>query len=100
MLLAADGVPNSEIAERVGAGRATVIRWRARYEARGLAGLDDRERSGRPRELDHRAIVAETLKPPPKKLGVTHWSSRLLADRLKISNTSIARAWRAYGVKP
>jgi hypothetical protein len=44
--------------------------------------------------------VAETLKPPPKKLGVTHWSSRLLADRLKISNTSAARAWRAYGIKP
>ena len=100
MLLAADGVSNSEIAERVGAGRATVIRWRARYEARGLAGLGDRERSGRPRELDHRAIVAETLKPPPKRLGVTHWSSRLLGERLKVSNTSIARAWRAYGIKP
>ncbi len=44
--------------------------------------------------------MAETLKPPPKKLGVTHWSSRLLADRLGISNTSVARAWRSYGVKP
>lgn len=45
-------------------------------------------------------IVAETLKPPPKRLGVTHWSTRLLADRLRISNTSVARAWRAYGMKP
>jgi transposase len=54
-----------------------VIRWRDRYEARGLTGLDDRERSGRPRQLDHRAIAAETLKSPPKKLGVTHWPSRL-----------------------
>jgi hypothetical protein len=53
-----------------------------------------------PRELDHRAIVAETLKPPPKKLGVTHWSTRLLANRLKISHKSVARAWSAYGVKP
>jgi len=100
ILLAADGVGNHEIAERVGGGRTTVIRWRARYEERGLAGLDDRERSGRPRELDHRQIVAETLMPPPQKLGVTHWSSRLLGERLKISNTSVARAWRAYGVKP
>ena len=100
MLLAADGVPNSEIAERVGAGRATVIRWRGRYETRGLAGLDDRERSGRPRELDHRAIVAQTLKPPPKKLGVTHWSSRLLAGQLKVSASAIQRAWRSYGIKP
>jgi len=44
--------------------------------------------------------VAETLKPPPKKLGVTHWSSRLLAERLGIGNASVARAWRAYGIKP
>lgn len=38
--------------------------WRNRYEERGLAGPDDRERSGRPRVLDHRAIVAKTLMPP------------------------------------
>ena len=44
--------------------------------------------------------MAETLKPPPKKLGVTHWSTRLLANRLKISHKSVARAWSAYGVKP
>ncbi|WP_336621854.1 IS630 family transposase, partial [Nocardioides abyssi] len=100
ILLAADGVGNREIAQRVGASPTTVIQWRARYEERGLSGLEDRERSGRPRSLDHRAIVAETLKPPPKKLGVTHWSSRLLAERLKVSNSSIARAWRAYGIKP
>ncbi|HXH78938.1 IS630 family transposase [Nocardioides sp.] len=100
LLLAADGVGNRRIAELVGASPTTVIAWRERYTEHGLAGLADRDRPGRPRELDHRAIVAETLKPPPKKLGVTHWSTRLLADRLGISNTSIARAWRAYGVKP
>ncbi len=100
ILLAADGVPNAEIAERVSASRTTVIQWRSRYEERGLAGLDDRERSGRPRMLDHLAIVAATLVPPPKKLGVTHWSTRLLADVLGTSNTSTARAWRAYGIKP
>tara|TARA_B100000678_G_scaffold275382_1_gene267259 strand:- start:499 stop:1485 length:987 start_codon:yes stop_codon:yes gene_type:complete len=100
VLLAADGVGNREIARLVAASPTTVIAWRERYQALGMSGLNDRDRPGRPRELDHRAIVAETLKPPPKKLGVTHWSSRLLADRLKISNTSVARAWRSYGVKP
>ena len=40
------------------------------------------------------------MKPPSKKLGVTHWSTRLLAERLKISHKSVARAWSAYGVKP
>jgi hypothetical protein len=42
--------------------------------------------------LNHRQIVAETLKPPPRKLGVTHWSSRLLAAQLKISPSAIQRA--------
>ena len=100
ILLAADGVGNREIAHRVAASPTTVIQWRARYEEFGLAGLEDQERSGRPRELDHAAIVTATLTPPPKKLGVTHWSTRLLAGQLKIGNTTIARAWRAYGIKP
>jgi TyrR family helix-turn-helix protein len=100
VLLAADGVANTRIAELVGATVTTVLSWRERYQAKGLAGLADAPRAGRPRTLDHRAIMAETLTPPPRKLGVTHWSSRLLAERLGISNTSIARAWRAYGIKP
>jgi len=100
VLLASDGLANTKIAELVDATVTTVLSWRGRYQSKGLAGLADAPRPGRPRTLDHRAIVAETLKPPPKKLGVTHWSSRLLAERLKVSNSSIARAWRAYGIKP
>jgi transposase len=100
VLLAADGVSNTEIASRVGVSRPTVIDWRARYQRSGMAGLDDEPRSGRPREIDHESIIAATLTPPPKKLGVTHWSSRLLAARLKIGNATVARAWRDYGVQP
>ncbi|MCK7663841.1 IS630 family transposase [Corynebacterium sp. CCM 9185] len=100
VLLAAEGIGNSKIADRVGASRTTVIEWRDRYDERGLAGLKDLECSGRPREFDHRQIVTETLKLPPKKLGVTHWSSQLLADRIKVSASTIQRAWRGYGIKP
>jgi len=100
LLLGSDGLTNSEIARLVGVTRQTVITRRARYASNGLDGLDDAERSGRPRRIDHAKIVAETLKPPPKKLGVTHWSSRLLAARLGIDNTTVARAWRDYGVQP
>lgn len=100
VLLAAEGESNQEIADRVGASRTTVIEWRDRYGARGVAGLEDHERSGRPREIDHAAVVTATLRPPPKRLGVTHWSTRLLAAELKISHKSVARAWKAYGIKP
>jgi transposase len=94
VLLAADGTANVEIARLVGVSLQTVGRWRQRYAAGGLAALDDRPRSGRPRTVDHRAVVAATLTPPPKQLGATHWSSRPLADRLGIANSTVARAWR------
>ncbi len=100
VLLAADGVSNTEIASRTGVSRPTVICWRGRYEESGLEGLADRPRSGRPRELDHQAIVSATLVPPPAKFAVTHWSSRLLAKHLKISFSAVAKAWREYGIQP
>ncbi len=67
MLLAAEGISNTEIAQKVGTTRNTVIAWLARYEQAGIAGLADHDRSGRPRRIDHRAIVAATLRPSPKK---------------------------------
>ena len=65
-----------------------------------MAGLEDRDRSGRPREVDHAAVVTATLMPPPKKFAVTHWSTRLLAGELKTSHKTVARAWKAYGIRP
>jgi transposase len=100
VLLAADGLSNTEIAAQVGASRPTVIDWRCRYETSGMAGLADQARPGRPRTVDHRRIVAATLRPPPRKLGVTHWSSRLLAKQLNIGDATVARAWREYGLQP
>ena len=100
VLLSADGLKKTEVAELTGASRVKVDRWRARYAERGLAGLGDIKRPGRPRSLDHAAIVKKTLTAPPKKLGVTHWSSRLLAGQLGISATAVQTAWRDYGVKP
>ena len=100
VLLAAEGESNTAIAAKVGVSRPTVIDWRNRYAAAGISGLQDDPRSGRPRIFNHSDIVTATLKPPPKKYGVTHWSSRLLGRHLGISNGTIAKAWRDYGVAP
>ncbi|MGH3502767.1 MAG: IS630 family transposase, partial [Nocardioidaceae bacterium] len=100
VLLSADGVAKYEIAERVGVSRPTVDRWRARYVEQGVAGLADEQRSGRPATVDQSKIVTATLTPPPKSLGVTHWSSRLLASRLRLHHSTVAAAWKAYGIKP
>ena len=100
MLAVADGAGTTGTADLVGVSRPTVIKWRNRFAQHGLAGLDDEPRSGRPKTIDDAAILAATLDPPPDKLGVTHWSTRLLATHLGIGDATVARAWRKYGVKP
>jgi transposase len=100
VLAVAEGSGTTAVARRVGVSRPTVIKWRDRFAAHGMAGLEDEERSGRPKSVDDAAIIAATLEPPPKKLGVTHWSSRLLGRQLGIGDATVARAWRKYGVKP
>jgi hypothetical protein len=84
----------------VGVSRPTVNNWRARYAERGLGGLADDPRPGPARTVDHRKIITQTLTPPPKSLGVRHWSSRLLAQRFGVSHVTIAEAWKQFGVKP
>src|SRR5215213_6066573 len=104
LLLAAEGVANSEIAERLEVSRPTVIAWRKRYVRQGLTGgLADRPRAGRPqtmRRARRAEILATTLTPPPQHLGVTHWSTRLLAEELGCSHSTIARVWAERNVKP
>ena len=63
VLLAADGVSNTTIADGVGVSRPTVIAWRDRYQAKGIAGLHDEDRSGRPRRIDRAKVIAVTLAP-------------------------------------
>jgi hypothetical protein len=46
------------------------------------------------------AIVQATLDPPPERLGVTHWSTRLLGAHLGVSNYTVAKAWQRWGLKP
>jgi hypothetical protein len=48
ILLAADGVPVEEIARRTDTRREVVWKWRKRFLAEGLAGLEERPRRGRP----------------------------------------------------
>jgi transposase len=103
VLLAADGLPNAEIARRTGTSRPTVVDWRARYDAGGVGALHDQRRSGRPPKIDEIDVVVATLADegrPPAHLGVTHWSARLLGVELGISFASVARIWRKWGLQP
>src|SRR5688500_17671069 len=66
VLLAAEGVPNAEIARRVGVSRPTVVGWRVRYTESGIGGLADLDRPGRPVTIDEADVVVATLTKPPE----------------------------------
>src|SRR3954465_9983446 len=108
VLLAADGVPGKQIAAMVGCAEGTVVTWRGRYAERGLAGLKDRPRPGKPSPLPEALrdrVLELTLTEPPDRFGAAHWSSRLLAEALAgegtpISHATVARIWHRFGVQP
>ena len=100
VLLAAEGVGTGEIVRRVGMSKPAVIGWKRRYAAEGLTGLEDRAKPGRPPTIDQTEIVLATLEPPPEALGVTHWSSRLLAKHLGVSDFTVSTTWKKWGLQP
>jgi putative transposase len=101
ILLAADGLGNKEISEKVTLSRASVGKWRKRYYEKGLEGLHDEFRPGRPRSvLDEKVseLIHKTLNTKPE--GATHWSTRTMADETGLSHMTISRVWRSFGLKP
>jgi len=99
VLLATDGLDNTQIAVELGLGRVQVGRWRDRYAQMGLAGIErDATRSGRKPTVDAAEIVRLTTQTKPQ--AATHWSTRKLAAQVGVSDTTILRIWRANGLKP
>jgi transposase len=99
ILLAAEGMDNRQIAQEVEVGRIQVGRWRERFAQDGLSGIAaDLPRSGRKRHIDAAEIVRLTTQTTPQ--AATHWSTRTLAAKAGISDTSVLRIWQANGLKP
>ena len=100
VLLAADGVSNTEIARRVGVSRPTVIGWRARYARRGIAGLADEPASGpaaaRSTTGDRGGDAEAAAEEARGDALVEPAAGRASEDRER----TVARAWREYGVQP
>jgi len=101
VLLAADGMTNVAIAERLGITRITVATWRGRFAAKGLDGLVDEPRPGAPRTIgDDKVaqVVTTTLETMPA--AATHWSTRAMAKATGVSTSTVHRIWRAFSLQP
>ncbi|GAB41600.1 hypothetical protein GOSPT_139_00070 [Gordonia sputi NBRC 100414] len=76
-------------------------RWRGRFVEHRCEGLLDEPRPGRPRTVDDEQIkdlITATLETTPK--NATHWSTRSMAEYLGMSQSTVSRVWRAFGLAP
>ena len=95
------GISNQSVAKKLQVTGATVGKWRERFIERRLEGLLDEPRPGAPRSITDakvEAVITQTLETMPT--NSTHWSTRLMADKVGLSQTAIARIWRAFGLQP
>jgi transposase len=111
VLLAARGRPNAKIAAGLGVSEDTVRKWRGRFAARRLPGLEDLPRTGRPRRISaaERAEVCALACQLPAATGVplARWSCPELATELTsrglvsgISPSSVRRILAEHPIKP
>jgi transposase len=101
VLAAAGGLKNTEIAERLGIHRASAAKWRSRFAEYRLDGLIDEPRPGRPRTVSDEQVeevIIKTLETTPK--DATHWSTRLMASEVGLTQSAVHRIWRAFGLQP
>jgi transposase len=101
VLLAAGGLNNTEIAQRLGVHRPMVRKWRSRFAEYRLDGLIDEPRPGKPRTITDEQVeevIVKTLESTPK--DATHWSTRSMAREVGLTQSAVLRIWQAFGLQP
>src|SRR6266487_4906437 len=76
-----DGKPSQDVARQLGTSPQTVCKWRARFLASRLEGLEDEFRPGAPRKITDEMVervVVKTLEEMPR--DATHWSVRSIGQ--------------------
>lgn len=101
VLLAGEGLKNTEIGDRLGIKRGTAATWRNRFAEHRLDGLLDEPRPGRPRTVTDEQVeevIVKTLESTPK--DATHWSTRSMAKEVGLTQSAVLRIWKAFGLQP
>jgi transposase len=87
VLLVAQGMSCPEVSRLLGDSSRTVEYWVGRFEAKGLAGLVEGERSGRPRRLSDEQLeeIDSVLRKDPESVGIARglWDGKGLAEFIK-----------------
>jgi transposase len=104
MLLAA-GDSYTEIQKAIGCSSQFVARWKARFLAERLAGLDPVEPEGRGKRKQpgvtpqqESRVLAKSRETPPA--GADQWTPESLGRALRIDARRVAQIWHAAGIDP
>ena len=101
VLACASGRTNTRVARELRLTKQTVGKWRSRFVDARLDGLLDEPRPGTPRRISDAQVeqmVTLTLEAKPR--DATHWSTRGMAARCGLSQSTVSRIWRAFGLQP
>jgi transposase len=101
ILALAEGKSYSEIEREMNTSRPTIARWKARFEKKGMAGLETQHQGSKPRTVTptvQARVLRKTTQPPVD--GSTHWSCRKLAAALRLGKSTVQRIWSQARLKP
>lgn len=100
ILLAEGDHPNEEIASALEISEPMVCKWRSRFARKGMAGLAEAPRSGRPIRLSAQKLntVLTEVTRPPKSRG--RWSVRSMARHAGVSKSRVQQLWSRNDLKP
>src|SRR6201982_2012765 len=101
ILMLAEGASFSTIKQRLGTTAPTISRWKQRFLAAGMDGLDTNHPGQSASVLTPklRARILSTTRKKPKD-GSTHWSCRKLVAALGVSKDGVHRVGKEPGLKP
>ncbi len=102
ILLLDSGHTWASIRDKIDCPDSFIARWSKRFAAERLAGLFSRHAGQQPTTLTpalEARILNWTVKRKPPD-GSTHWSTRKLSAKLKISHMMVARVWKKHGLSP
>jgi transposase len=101
ILMLSAGGSYSKIRRRLGCTVDYISYWQARFKQKGLIGLGPRypgaERCRNGAQTDARVLEWTGREPTD---GSTQWSSYRLAKEMGVSQSTVSRVWRKFGLQP
>ena len=94
--------PLTRVAGLTGVSRETVRKWRMRFMEGRESALADAPRAGAPRRItgEQKEVLVMRTRTEKGPGRDSRWSTRTMAAEAGMSQSSVSRIWRCFGLKP